>query len=214
MDYDASYAGEPGLFGTEPDAILVRFVDRIDVVKPVLDIGAGQGRHALHLARLGRTVHALEPSPVGARQLAAAAQRMGVAVSVLERGYGAFEAADEAYAAVLAFGLIPDLRREQIGDLIGRLARWTVRGGLVFLTGFTTEDPSFAVWQATGTAVGEGSFVDAAGRTRTFLAPGEVLRLLPGFDALHHWEGLGPVHRHGDGEPERHGRFEAVLRRP
>lgn len=200
MGYDDSYARAPGVFGADPDEVLVRFADQIDTALPVLDVGAGQGRHALYLARLGRTVHALEPSAVGARQLTDAAARAGGAVTVFPTGFDGFLAAPEAYGAVLVFGLVPDLTRDQLGELARRLERWTARGGLVFLTGFTTDDPAFPDWPPE--------------RTRTFLAPGEVLRLLRGFEAVHHWEGLGPVHRHGDGPPERHGRFEAVLRRP
>jgi hypothetical protein len=213
VDYDDAYARGPGVFGPEPDEVLVRFADRIGVDLPVLDIGAGQGRHALYVARLGRAVHALEPSAVGARQLAEAAERMGITISVFTYGFETFQPELAAYGAVLVFGLIPDLRREQIAALAERLERWTARDGLVFLTGFTTEDSSFSRWSHDGTQVGVGSFVSPSGQTRTFLAPCEVLGLLPGFAPLFHWEGLGPVHRHGDSAPERHGRFEAVLRR-
>ena len=61
--------------------------------------------------------------------------------------------------------------------------------------------------------MGKGSYADDAGRVRTFLEPGELVELLPGFSVEHYWEGLGPEHRHGEGAPERHGKVEAVFRK-
>ena len=40
-----------------------------------------------------------------------------------------------------------------------------------------------------------------------------ILKLLEGYDIIHHHEGLGAWHSHSGGTPERHGSVEAVLRR-
>jgi SAM-dependent methyltransferase len=211
MDYEENYAREPDFFGTEPDELLVEHRSLIERDLPVLDVGAGQGRNALYLARLGFAVDALEPSAAGAQQIAKAARVAGVPVRVLQQGFEAFRPPAHSYGAVLVFGLIPDLTREQVRTLLDGAQGWTAPGGLLFLTGFTTEDPSLAYWREQS-PVGVASFVDGGGRIRTFLEPGEVLRLTPGFTPVFHREGLGLEHRHGDGPPERHGRFEAVLR--
>jgi 2-polyprenyl-3-methyl-5-hydroxy-6-metoxy-1,4-benzoquinol methylase len=50
--FDEAYASTSGLFGNEPEAILVRFADELDRGVSVLDVGCGQGRHALWLAQL------------------------------------------------------------------------------------------------------------------------------------------------------------------
>ncbi|MCD4751382.1 MAG: hypothetical protein K8R59_18600 [Thermoanaerobaculales bacterium] len=41
-------------------------------------------------------------------------------------------------------------------------------------------------------SLGPGSFAHADGRIRTYLEAGEILRLFPDWDVIHHWEGLGP----------------------
>jgi 2-polyprenyl-3-methyl-5-hydroxy-6-metoxy-1,4-benzoquinol methylase len=211
MSYDESYARVPEFFGAEPDELLVEHGALIGIDLPVLDVGAGQGRNALYVARLGHAVDALQPSATGARQIAETARATGLPVRVLQQGFEDFLHPAHAYGAVLAFGVIPDLTREQVGTFLDRARGWTARGGLLFLTGFTTEDPSLAHWREQN-QVGAVSFVDGTGRIRTFLEPGEVLRLTRGFTPVFHREGLGPEHRHGDGPPERHGRFEVVLR--
>ena len=176
------------------------------------------------MARAGLTVDALDPSSVGLEALRRTAQAEKLDVRLV---LGGFEEHDEPpghYGGVFAFGLIPDLRWEAIHRLRDRCVAWLAPGGLLFVTGFTTEDPAVDRFRAEWREVGEGSFIDPKGegggpespgeRVRTYLAPGQVLELFSSLEVLSHWEGLGPEHCHGDGPPERHGRFEVVLGAP
>jgi O-methyltransferase involved in polyketide biosynthesis len=115
---------------------------------------------------------------------------------------------------VLLFGLLPLLDPEAIDRLLEQVTDWTAPGGLLFVTAFTTEDSAHARCAAGWACRGRNSYASSEGDIRTFLEPGEILTLLPEWSALHHREGLGPEHRHGDGELERHALAEAVLRRP
>jgi SAM-dependent methyltransferase len=211
VGYDETYAASAAVFGDEPDRLLVDHLGLLDRKSRVLDVGAGQGRHALFLAGEGFGVDALEPSAVGAAQIAAKAEAAGLSVRVVP---GRFEdlPREAAYGTVLVMGLIPDLREDQIAGLLGHARSWLLPGGLLFVTGFTTEDPSFGTWR-TRRKVGIASFADESGRVRTFLEPGAILSLATGFEPVFHRDGLGPWHRHGGGPPERHARFEAILRR-
>lgn len=211
MTYDNEYSRSNALFGQDPEPSLVRYADRLIPGGPVLDIGAGQGRNALFLARQGLTVHALEPSTVAGAALGALAAKENLPLSVFTDPFGAFHPPVPSYAGILVFGLIPDLRRGEITDLADRVGRWSSPGALLWVTAFTTGDPAFPKWQATAEEIDPRSFRRPDGRIRTYLEPGGILRLFPGFSPVHHWEGLGPEHRHGDGAPERHGMDEAVF---
>jgi cyclopropane fatty-acyl-phospholipid synthase-like methyltransferase len=211
MSYDESYSSSPAFFGTEPDPLLADHLALIEKEEPLLDVGAGQGRNALHLARLGYHVDALEPSCEGAAQISAAAARTGLTIGVINQRFEDFRPPGH-YGAALAFGVIPDLARGQVSALLKGIGQWLAPGGLALLTGFTTDDPSFAKWSSLR-RLGRNSFEDSRGRIRTFLEPGEVLQLSRQFEAIVCNEGMGPDHRHGKGPLERHARFEAVLRR-
>jgi SAM-dependent methyltransferase len=209
--YDETYAAAAAVFGAEPDGLLAHHLGLLVRDLPVLDVGAGQGRNALFLARRGFAVDALEPSAVGAAQIAARAVADGLPVRVISGGFEDVPV-EANYGTVLVMGLVPDLPEDQIPVLLERARGWLVPNGLLFVTGFTTEDPSFETWRRRR-QVAATSFADEAGRVRTFLAPGAILTLATGFEPVVHQDALGPWHRHGDSPPERHARFEAVLRR-
>lgn len=214
MSYEKEYSRTGALFGMEPAACLKSFAGKLEPGARVLDIGAGQGRNAFFLAGRGVRVHALEPSEAGAASIRRRAAEEDLPVEVFTALFEEFSPPAGAYDGVMAFGVMPDLRWSSIRALVERMARWSRPGAVLWLVGFTTEDPAHASIRESWKALGEGSYESPEGRIRTYLRPGRILELFEGCSVLHHWEGIGPVHRHGGGAPERHGLFEAVLQRP
>lgn len=77
-DYNPIYRGEAGnVFTREPNAFLAAVARQRNPGK-ALDVGMGQGRNALFLARLGWDVTGFDPSDEGVRQARAEAARLGV----------------------------------------------------------------------------------------------------------------------------------------
>ncbi len=202
------------MFGPEPEETLIDHGGLIDRSRPVLDIGAGQGRNTLFLARQGFQVDAIDPSKVAVNQIETHAVRENLPVRVFACGFDTFSPDIESYAGIAVYGIVPQLSPPSIQDLIAKILDWTGEGSVVFLTAFTTADPAFNKISRTLQPVGKNSFRDDEWGTRTYLEPGEILDFFPDFDVIHHWEGMGPEHRHGAAAPERHAMTEAVLLRP
>ena len=214
MVYDEQYADLDAVFGTEPEATLVEFAGRLPTDGVVLDVGAGQGRNLLYLARRSIEVHALEPSVVAADALKRQIARNGLPAKIFTDPFEEFAPVIRHYAGILVFGLTPDLEWPAIHALIASIRVWNAPGSLLWITGFTTEDPAHDRIRATWSAIGPNSYRNAEGRVRTHLAPGQILQLFSDHATLHHREGLGPEHRHGDGPTEQHGLYEAVFQLP
>lgn len=214
MSYDKRYGDTENVFGAEPEETLVDHCELIDRSRPVLDIGAGQGRNTLYLARRGFHVDAIDPSEVATSQIEAQAVREDLPVRTFVRGFDDFSPDVESYSGIAVFGIVQMLSAASIRHLTARILAWTGDGSVVFFTAFTTLDPAFERISRTLKPIGKNSFQDDEWGTKTYLEPGEILDLLPDFEVIHHWEGMGPEHRHGASAPERHAMAEAVLRRP
>ena len=199
--YDDYYRSTPDVFGSAPNPILVEHVKLIDPSATALDIGCGQGRNSIFLARKKIIVHALDPSIEAVRTVNRAAEKEGLPKA-------------DGYGAILVFGLIPDLNRAQVKALVAMIEKILSPNGKLFIMAFGTWDPGFERHQSEWPEEEENSFCSLDGLVRTYLRPGELVGLFPGLEVVYSWEGLGPEHRHGDGPPERHGLAEAVLRRP
>ena len=79
-DYDKLYGETPDALG-EPTPQFIGFFDRLEREDlRVLDVGCGQGRDALFIARLGHRVVGVDISENGIRDLSAAAGRENLAV--------------------------------------------------------------------------------------------------------------------------------------
>ena len=219
--FDDLYKGTPDYFGSEPSRLVGVFHGLIRRKGLVLDIGVGQGRNALFLAREGISVEGVDLSAVGLEDTKRVADAEGLPVTlhrldiieysphVMSVGGG------KAYDAVLALGIIPVLSRENVDLLFRRIDAWTAPGGLVFVSAWSSNDERYSEyegdpeWERSGAA----SF-RSGDRVRTFLLPDEILSLLPGYKVVYHSEGLTPSHRHGDGPPEQHNIADLLARKP
>lgn len=211
--YDDVYLSDAAYFGDLPDPSLVAHFEKLDITRPMLDIGCGQGRHALFLARRGAAVDALDPSMVAVEHVRRAAAEENLHLEVIHGTFRDLKPADGTYGTVLVYGLIPMLSRADIHDLTNMVTSALRPRGLLLVTAFGTWDPAYPRHATAWHEVGENSFRGPDGDLRSYLEPGELRRLFADFEVVHAWEGLGPEHRHGGGAVERHGLVEAVLRR-
>lgn len=218
MSYDSLYNKTADYFGDGPEQMLVDHARLLAPALPVLDIGCGQGRNAFFLARSGRRVVAIDPSRAAVETIARTVRDTGLPVEAHALGFEEYRAAAGTFAGVLLFGIIQILERERIAGLAEAVGCWAHPGGLAFITAFSVDDPRFEAHAEDGRRIGRNSFLicggDAAeGEIRTYLERNEILAIFDSWETIHHWEGLGPEHRHGAGPPERHGRIEAILRK-
>ena len=213
-NFDAAYRSTPDYFGAEPEASLVRFADLLDLSQPVLDVGCGQGRNTVFLARRGFSVDALDPSPVAVEQVGSLAEEKGLSVRTIRGTFKDLKNDDRRYGGILLFGLIPLLSRSEIAELVPFVMSRLGSGGFLFVTAFGTWDPDFPHRAGTWSKEDENPFRSPDGRLRTYLEPGELTALFPDLSPVYSSEGMTPEHRHGDGPTERHGVAEAVLRHP
>jgi len=98
-------------FKTAPNAFLVEVMKGIRPVGRALDVGAGMGRNAIHLAGLGWDVTGIDLSAQGLAVMAANARKAGLKVLTVKTSYEDFDFGQERWdlvAMILSWAPIED----------------------------------------------------------------------------------------------------------
>ena len=134
-DWNARFAGEDYLFGTEPAAFVDRWAGHVPVGARVLSVAEGEGRNAVHLALKGARVTAVDGSPVAVAKARRLAAERGATVAFHESDLAGWDWRPEAFDVVLGVFFqfaTPDLR----AAIFAGMARTLVPGGLLLLHGY------------------------------------------------------------------------------
>ncbi len=110
--WDQRFA-EPGFaYGSEPNDFVREMAGRIPRGR-VLCLGEGEGRNAVHLARAGHEVTAMDGSRVGLEKAAQLARERGVRIATVCEDLATFEIGEGAWSGIVSVWvhLPPDLRR-------------------------------------------------------------------------------------------------------
>ncbi len=139
--WDNRYAMADGyVFGTAPNDFLAEMAGRIPP-GPVLCLGEGEGRNAVHLAALGHAVLAVDQSAVGlakARKLAAC-RGVEIATEVVDLAVKPIDPGKWLGIVAIFVHLPVDLRRE----VFSRAVRGLAPGGVFILEAYTPAQLAF-----------------------------------------------------------------------
>jgi SAM-dependent methyltransferase len=147
--WQTAYEGNPRLHGAEPSAA-ARWTVRLfgaAGIDEVLELGAGQGRDALYLARQGFSVHATDFSESALSQLRLDAQRGGLddrVTAALHDVRDPLPPADATVGAVYANLLLNmAFSRAELRSLVNEIHRVLRPGGLFVYSVWSTADPGY-----------------------------------------------------------------------
>ena len=129
FNFDRIYGGETDLFQPVPNKFLREVAPSL---KPgtALDVGAGQGRNSLYLARLGWEVTAFDISPVGLRVAREEARKSQVEITTVVASHHDFDYGTEKWdLIVLAYSWAPT----QDPDYVRRLLTSLRPGGRILV---------------------------------------------------------------------------------
>ncbi len=142
-EWDARYAGEALIWKADPNPFLAEMLDGAAPGRAV-DLGCGEGRHAIWLARLGWQATGVDFSKVALDKAARWAEREGVEVDWVLADATSFVAAGPVDLVVVSFLHLPgDSRRRVLAEASG----WLGPGGRIFVVGY---DASNATTGGTG----------------------------------------------------------------
>ncbi|NTV14186.1 MAG: class I SAM-dependent methyltransferase [Desulfobulbaceae bacterium] len=161
-----------------------------------LDLGAGQGRYSLHLARGGARVRAVDYSTVAMTQLAKSAAEEKLAIATEVADLCAYELPTAEYDLIVGTTVLDHLDAPCLREMATSATGSLKPGGIIYCEVFTTADPG---WNRQP----EQPRSETAGPVRHYFATGELQRLFPELTILTYREYVKQDRTHGT--PHWHG---------
>ncbi len=141
-NYEKLYAATPDALGPPTQIFVDFFKAKSDQKLCVLDIGCGQGRDALFIARLGHRVVGVDYAPSGIRDLLAAAHREALDIEGIVADITEFEPA-ETFDVVLIDRTLHMLDEGPRLQALGVLADHVASNGWLLIADEAVSIPAF-----------------------------------------------------------------------
>jgi len=205
-NYDEIYRNQKLYWGTAPSDLVKKFAE-LAPVGHALDLGMGEGRDALYLAKQGFDVTGIEAVPAGVEKCSQLAAKHRLPLRTVTGDAREFKIARNRYSLISAINLLQFLTKDEARALIESVAAGLKKGGLFLCETFSIDDPHYQAHKKSSKEIAPGVFRTANGRIYSLYAYGELfqicsrdtLRLRP----IHYAEydyydtSHGPGHWHG-----------------
>jgi tellurite methyltransferase len=194
IDFDEQYK-ERGFYWSPAPNKYVRSALEFKKSGSVLDLGVGEGRNALFLAKNGFDVTGVDISGEGIKKFKNNAKKMKVKIKGIVCDIVDFKF-DKKYDIILSIATLNFLKKGEIKKIIKKIKENTSPLGLNIITVFTVDNP---------------------GRRPSiyYFDRGELKRFYKDWRILKYREFISPLERHGkDGKWHRHGVAALIARKP
>lgn len=132
--WDQRYAVEEFHYGTEPNELFKKEIDKLKPGKLLLP-AEGEGRNAVYAAKMGWEVVAFDSSIEGQKKAYRLAKEQGVEIDYQLKSYEEFESEENSFD-MIAFIYSHNANRQQNHK---KLAGFVKAGGKIILEGFSKE---------------------------------------------------------------------------
>lgn len=168
--WDKKYSKKSYIYGKAPEKFLAENYDYIPPKSKVLDVGVGEGRHAVFLAQKGYDVLGIDISSVALKKTKQLAREYKVRVDTILGSFKSYKFQEGQFDAIINFYFVDE-------GINNKLQKYLKPGGILVYEAFTTNQlkkPGFEKYN------------DAH-----MLKPGELLKLFPNMQILKYEE---PMH--------------------
>ena len=130
-DYEERYKSEDYYWGVKPSDMCLRILKLMPPIKPLklMDIGCGEGKDAVFLARCGYEVSAFDVTDTGVEKTKRLAENANVYVDVFKANILDFRL-ERSYDILFSSGVFHYIRPELRSEIIENYKEYTAENGL------------------------------------------------------------------------------------
>jgi len=211
--FDFVYRSTDCYYGqTLRDEFTDYFNNREIAGKTALDLGCGEGRYALYLARRGCRVTALDRSSAGISKLKGTAEKEGLSIQAESVDIQEFIFPESRYEIIIAATVLDHLPNDLRSETIRKIKAALSPGGIVYANVFTVSDPGCRREADAADNTPAAGISDTAPCMAHYFAHGELKSVFSGLEVLFYYEGVEPDLTHG--RPHHHGWACLLAKRP
>ncbi len=211
--FDAVYGSTDCYYGTALRDEFTDYFDNRDVCgKTALDLGCGEGRYALYLARRGCRVTAVDRSRPGILKLKGMAEKQGLCIQAEPIDIQDFTFLEKYYEIIVAATVLDHLPDELRTQTIHNIKTALAPGGIVYVNVFTVADPGYRAEVKNAMNKALPGVSDTAPCMAYYFDHGELKSAFSELEVLFYYEATEPDLSHG--RPHRHGWACLLARRP
>jgi cyclopropane fatty-acyl-phospholipid synthase-like methyltransferase len=151
-----------------------------------LDIGAGEGRNSLFLAKNGFKVEAIDKVKEGLKKCKEYAKKYNLPIKTKVIDIRKFKFEKEKYSLIFSVTSIDFLKFSEIKRIIKKIKTALKKGGILYLVVFSTKDPSFKKIKEKGIKTIEKNtfYFPKIKMVRHYFEKKELLELLKDFEII------------------------------
>jgi SAM-dependent methyltransferase len=178
-------------WGLKPDFILVNFLELFPK-GCVLDLGMGEGRNAIFLAEKGFDVEGVDISKTAVDRCLQLAKERNVNIRAHVGDLKLFKIPKDKYSLIVAAGAsLNFFKRSEIEEIVSRIRNGIKKGGFVYLSVISTDEPLYKNLRSTQTPIEENTlYISRIGTYVHYFTYEEVRELFPEFQTIIHLGGL------------------------
>jgi 2-polyprenyl-3-methyl-5-hydroxy-6-metoxy-1,4-benzoquinol methylase len=154
--WDAIYAS--GGYEKQPDDELISLCETIDPSE-ALDVGSGEGRHAVWLAAHGWNVNAIDISSEGIANLKKQARKHNLSIKTSVGSIADFNFTEETYDLVISTGCALNFfQKSETKQIVDKLKSAVRVKGHIYITLSTVDDPAYQRYRMKARNIRDDSF--------------------------------------------------------
>lgn len=189
--FEKLYEEEACKWGLKPDFILTHYLDLFPR-GTVLDLGMGEGRNALFLAKRGFDVEGIDLSRTAVERCLQMAREKNVNISAHVGDLRKFKIQRDKYSLIIAAGAsLNFFKKSEIEGIIAKIKKGVRKEGFVFVSVASIDEPLYRKLRSQQTPIEENTFyisrMDAYVHYFTY---DEIKRLFSKFKTIIHLSGL------------------------
>lgn len=168
-----------------------------------LDLGCGEGRYSLFLAKKGCHVTAIDRSFAGIKKLADICKKDRLPIMPKLIDIADFDFPTDQYDIIVAATVLDHLENELRKKIAHKITAALKPSGILYANVFTKADPGYNIKQNDSPEHASTDISDTAECIEYYFDHNELKFLFKDLETLHYYEGVEPDLSHGN--PHHHG---------